>query len=86
MKKLNGIKQQIAGLLGQDVVIFTKEQRGKIDEHTGKIDKVFGAFFNLETSGSNRQQLSFTFADILTNEIIVHSKNDENIVVKNIPE
>lgn len=84
MKQLMKIKNDITNLLGKEVIIATKEQRGKVEEHNGRIDKVFGSFFNLETSGSNKQQLSFTFADILTNEIVVHSAED-GIIIENVP-
>lgn len=84
MKKLHSIKQQVSALLGKEVTILTKEQRGRIDEHNGTIDKVFGSFFNLQTSGSNKQQLSFTYADILTSEIAVHAPT-EGIVIENRP-
>lgn len=84
MKKLQSIKQQVSQLLGKEVTIFTREQRGRIDEHNGTIDKVFGSFFNLATSGSNKQQVSFTFADILTSEISIHATG-EGIIIENRP-
>ena len=68
--------------MGKDVTIFTREQRGKIEQFSGKIDKLYPTFFNIETATS--QQVSFNYVDILTNEIVVRSK-DNTVVIKNLP-
>lgn len=68
--------------MGKEVTVFTRESRGKIEQFSGKIDKAYPSFFNIQTSGS--QQVSFNYVDILTNEIVVRS-DDNTVVIKNIP-
>lgn len=74
---LTEIISKVTALKGEKVVIETRESRGKIEKIEGKVRGIYPAFFNIEQNG--KRQFSYNYVDILTNEIIVHTPDNDVI-------
>ena len=78
MSHLSDIKSKVRNLKGKEVVIETRESRGRIETFKGTIQGIYPAFFNIQSMRS-KQQLSFNYVDILTNEIVLHTPDKKTI-------
>lgn len=77
INNLSEIKSKVSALKGKEVVIETRESRGRIEKIKGEIRGIYPAFFNISQKG--KRQFSYNYVDILTNEIVVHTPDNEII-------
>lgn len=71
---INSIKDTLAELIGEDIVVTIEAGRRKTTIHHGKLRDTFPAIFIVELDNENNgeesyERVSFSYADVLTETI-----------------
>jgi len=83
MLTIETIKDVVKKLKGREVIILMREQRGKIETRQGVLSSTFQSFFNISTTGSTTLQYSYTYVDVLTNEISIQDPETDEMLLDN---
>lgn len=84
---INSIKDTLAELVGEDIIVTVEAGRRKTTIHEGKLADTYPSLFvvDLDEEGSESyERVSFSYADVLTDSIEVEFPNKPEVML--VPE
>lgn len=75
---LDQIKEEVKSFVGQRVSVKANRGRRKAVEKEGVLEKTHKNVFVVRIKDHNQiRRLSYTYADLLTDDVVIKSKDDE---------